>query len=213
MTITRLSTASCFGPAVASPGGTCPSATGRERWSTSASRAGRPTGLGRGSRPACTPLRRGRGAGLGRADRLDGGAGPPVCRRWPQRGSCPTRGQTGGAWPLVGELTTKLHTICHGRGRNLAIRPIPGQAADPLACGAGGRHAGSGLAGMAGPASVGPPDRRQGLEQLCESGSVAGPSHPSHHPAGLALGATDMLTEPPSAFGSSAPRRFWGTVT
>jgi transposase len=34
------------------------------------------------------------------------------------------------AGPVAGGLTTKLHTVCDGRGRNLATRLTPGQDAD-----------------------------------------------------------------------------------
>jgi hypothetical protein len=48
----RSSTASCSGPAPGSPGGTCPSATGHGRRSTSGSPAGRPMAPGPASRPS-----------------------------------------------------------------------------------------------------------------------------------------------------------------
>jgi transposase len=37
-----------------------------------------------------------------------------------------------GAGTVTGGLTTKLHTICDGRGRNLVTRLTPGQDADTL---------------------------------------------------------------------------------
>ena len=72
-----------------------------------------------------------RGAGLARPDRLDGGQGPPA-RRWGQEKGSPSiqasRQQALGR--SRGGLTTKLHTVCDGRGRNLATRLTPGQDAD-----------------------------------------------------------------------------------
>jgi hypothetical protein len=75
----------------------------------------------------------GRRAGLGCADRLHRGAGPPARRRRQEKANSPiqaTRQQALGR--SRGGLTTKLHTICDGRGRNLATRITPGQDADTL---------------------------------------------------------------------------------
>src|SRR6266545_7448553 len=75
----------------------------------------------------------GRGAGLGRADRLHRGQSPPARRRRQERGigSIQARRQQA-LGRSRGGLTTKLHTICDGRGRNLASRLTPGQDADTL---------------------------------------------------------------------------------
>jgi transposase len=75
-----------------------------------------------------------------------------------------------------GGLTTKLHTICDGRGRNLATRLTPGQDADTTQ-----------LVGLVDQVRVArhatrSPDRRQGLLQPCQPGGPAGPPHPPHHP-------------------------------
>jgi transposase len=79
------------------------------------------------------PGRRRWRAGLGRADRLHRGQSPPA-RRWREkRGNSPiqaTRQQALGR--SRGGLTTKLHTICDGRGRNLVTRLTPGQDADTV---------------------------------------------------------------------------------
>src|SRR5829696_619714 len=78
-----------------------------------------------------TPGRWGRGAGLGRPDRLQRGRGPPA-RRWGQEkgiASIQARRQQA-LGRSRGGLTTKLHTVCDGRGRNLATRLTPGQDAD-----------------------------------------------------------------------------------
>jgi transposase len=73
-------------------------------------RPGSWTGRRRSTQPWCEPtstlLAPARGAGGGRG------------------------GRAAGARPLTGGLTTKLHTSCDGRGRNLATRLTPGQAAD-----------------------------------------------------------------------------------
>jgi hypothetical protein len=72
------------------------------------------------------------GAGLGRSGRLQRGPGPSARRRGPQRG-LPSilAGRQQALGRSRGGLTTKLHTICDGRGRNLATRLTPGQDADP----------------------------------------------------------------------------------
>jgi transposase len=77
------------------------------------------------------PGRCGRRAGLGRPDRLHRGQGPPARRRRRQGGLAPD--EAAGQQALGrsrGGLTTKLHTICDGRGRNLTTRLTAGQAAD-----------------------------------------------------------------------------------
>jgi transposase len=71
------------------------------------------------------------GAGLARPSRLHGGQGPPA-RRWGQEkglGSIQASRQEA-LGRSRGGLTTKLHTICDGRGRNLATCLTPGQDAD-----------------------------------------------------------------------------------
>src|SRR5919108_5990162 len=74
-----------------------------------------------------------RRAGLARADRLDHCAGPSA-RRWRQeKGNSPIQARRQQALGRSrGGLTTKLHTICDGRGRNLATRLTAGQDADTL---------------------------------------------------------------------------------
>jgi transposase len=71
------------------------------------------------------------GAGLGRPDRLQRHPGAPA-RRWGQEGGLgsiqASRQQALGR--SRGGLTTKLHIVCDGRGRNLATRLTPGQDAD-----------------------------------------------------------------------------------
>ena len=70
-------------------------------------------------------------AGLGRAGRLKRGQGPPARRRRLQRGIASIQASRQQALGRSrGGLTTKLHTICDGRGRNLATRLTPGQDAD-----------------------------------------------------------------------------------
>src|SRR6266511_4016923 len=77
---------------------------GPGRRSTSGLRAGRPMGPGPASRPPCTPRQTAPGGWTG----------------------------TPRSTPAWCGLTTKLHTICDGRGRNLATRLTPGQDADTL---------------------------------------------------------------------------------
>jgi transposase len=72
-----------------------------------------------------------RGAGRGRPDRRQRGAGPSA-RRWrPQKGLPSIQASRQQALGRSrGGLTTKLHTIGDGRGRNLVTRLTPGQDAD-----------------------------------------------------------------------------------
>src|SRR5512133_3086407 len=70
---------------------------------------------------------------LGRPDRQQCGPGPPACRRGPQRGLGSIQASRQQALGRSrGGLTTKLHTICDGRGRNLVTQLTPGQDADTL---------------------------------------------------------------------------------
>jgi transposase len=87
--------------------------------------------LGAGRGLLARPGRCRRRAGLARAGRLHRGPGPPA-RRWRQeRGNAPIQARRQQALGRSrGGLTTKLHTICDGRGRNLTTQLTPGQAAD-----------------------------------------------------------------------------------
>jgi transposase len=70
-------------------------------------------------------------AGLGRPGRLDRGPGPPARRRGPERGLPSIQASRQQALGRSrGGLTTKVHSVCDGRGRNLATRLTPGQDAD-----------------------------------------------------------------------------------
>ena len=60
------------------------------------------------------------------------------------------RSAAASARPVTRGLTTKLHTICDGRGRNLATRLTPGQDADTRQLVGRGRVAGCGARGRAG---------------------------------------------------------------
>jgi transposase len=130
-TTARSSTASCSGPAPASRGGTCPSATDLGDGVQAVRALADQRHLGPHPGRLADPGRRGWGAGLGRPDRLDRGARPPA-RRWCPQGGLrsiqASRQQALGR--SRGGLTTKLHTVCDGRGRNLATRLTPGQDAD-----------------------------------------------------------------------------------
>ena len=68
---------------------------------------------------------------MGRPDRLQCGSRPPA-RRWGQeRGIASIQASRQQALGRSrGGLTTKLHTVCDGRGRNLATLLTPGQDAD-----------------------------------------------------------------------------------
>jgi transposase len=86
-----------------------------------------------GAHPGCPayPGGCGWGAGLGRPDRQQRGPRPPARRRGPQRGLPSIQASRQQALGRSrGGLTTKLHTICDGRGRNLTTRLTPGQDAD-----------------------------------------------------------------------------------
>ncbi len=78
------------------------------------------------------------GAAAGGAGELDWNAqvGSSVVRAH-QHAAGPAKGarlnpgkSAAGAGAVTGWLTAKLHTVCDGRGRNLATRPTPGQDAD-----------------------------------------------------------------------------------
>jgi transposase len=72
-----------------------------------------------------------RRAGAGRPDRLQRHPRPPARRRGPQRGLPSIQASRQQALGRSrGGLTTKLHTVCDGRGRNLVTRLTPGQDAD-----------------------------------------------------------------------------------
>jgi hypothetical protein len=82
-----------------------------------------------------------------------------------------------------GGLTTKLHTICDGRGRNLVTRLTRGQDADTTSWSPWWARCGwPGPAAAAGPHATRSPDRRQGLLQPGQPGCAARPPHPPHHP-------------------------------
>jgi transposase len=71
------------------------------------------------------------GSWTGRPDRRQCHPGPPARRRRPEKGSPSIQASRAQALGRSrGGLTTKLHTICDGRGRNLATRLTPGQDAD-----------------------------------------------------------------------------------
>jgi hypothetical protein len=87
--------------------------------------------LGQGGGRLAHPGRRGWGTGLGRPDRLQRHPGPPARRRGPEQGNPSIQASRQQALGRSrGGLTTKLRTICEGRGRDLATRLTPGQDAD-----------------------------------------------------------------------------------
>ena len=157
------------GCAPASPGGTCPAATGPGRRSTSGSRAGRPTGPGPGSRRPCAPkpMPLASWTGIGRSTPLwseptDPGKTPAsagTVTRWADHQAAHHLRR---AWPQPG------HQAHPGSGRR-----------HPPTDRAGGRRAG-GAAWRAWPASHagGAPDRRQGLLQPCQPPGLARPPPP-----------------------------------
>ena len=57
-------------------------------------------------------------------------SGPTSTPPGPQRGHLDPGKSPASAGAVTGGLTTKLHTVCDGRGRNLATRLTPGQDAD-----------------------------------------------------------------------------------
>jgi transposase len=87
--------------------------------------------LGAGRGLLTRPGRCRRRAGLARAGRLHRGPGPPAGRWRQERANAPIQARRQQALGRSrGGLTTKLHTICDGRGRNLTTQLTPGQAAD-----------------------------------------------------------------------------------
>ena len=108
-----------------------PERYGPGRRSTSGSPAGRPTAPGSASRRPCAsrPMRLGSWTGTPRS--TPAWSGPTSTPLGPQRGLPPIQASRQQALGRSrGGLTTKLHTICDGRGRNLATRLTPGQDAD-----------------------------------------------------------------------------------
>jgi hypothetical protein len=84
--------------------------------------------------------------------------------------------RSGSRWAvrwLRGGLTTKLHIICDGRGRNLATRLTPGQDAVLVARPGGWSRA---------PHPGGPPDRTKASSSRANRLAPRGPPHPPHHP-------------------------------
>jgi transposase len=78
------------------------------------------------------PGRRGWGAGLGGPDRRQRHPGPPARRRGPEKGSPSIQASRLQALGRSrGGLTTKLHTICDGRGRNLAPASLQARTPTP----------------------------------------------------------------------------------
>jgi transposase len=79
-----------------------------------------------------TQADRGRGAALGRPDRRQRHPRPPARRRRPQKGLPSIQASRQQALGRSrGGLTTKLHTICDGRGRNLATCLTPARTPTP----------------------------------------------------------------------------------
>jgi transposase len=95
------------------------------------SRAGRPTGPGHRSRLPCAPKPTRPASWTGTPRSTPASSALTSTPPGPAKGDRADPGKPpAGAGPVAGGLTTKLHTICDGRGRNLATRLTPGQDAD-----------------------------------------------------------------------------------